>query len=220
MRGCNCEIKCIACGLNCRIEAKNKIERTLCGEKKFSVWPDRNYFFKRAVNDLVFRELTCFVPEGIVVVDFSLGNILYFLNECWTRKLRDSGLKIILIADKNMLPMANFWRLRSGFSWAVVEVNSDLSNLINKIKRVMLGRNLLCRRTPSLTEHEMKTLCLLAEGRFQPGYRPYHGVRYPQRLPLSILFMQEVRRAQSPAQSALQAYYPRAGLAVINPAHP
>lgn len=164
MRGCNCEIKCIACGLNCRIEAKNKIERTLCGEKKFSVWPDRNYFFKRAVNDLVFRELTCFVPEGIVVVDFSLGNILYFLNECWTRKLRDSGLKIILIADKNMLPMANFWRLRSGFSWAVVEVNSDLSNLINKIKRVMLGRNLLCRRTPSLTEHEMKTLCLLAEG--------------------------------------------------------
>ncbi|MCV5991238.1 LuxR family transcriptional regulator, partial [Escherichia coli] len=64
----------------------------------------------------------------------------------------------------NMLPMANFWRLRSGFSWAVVEVNSDLSNLINKIKRVMLGRNLLCRRTPSLTEHEMKTLCLLAEG--------------------------------------------------------
>ncbi|MDP1171448.1 LuxR family transcriptional regulator, partial [Klebsiella pneumoniae] len=96
----NCEIKCIACGLNCRIEAKNKIERTLCGEKKFSVWPDRNYFFKRAVNDLVFRELTCFVPEGIVVVDFSLGNILYFLNECWTRKLRDSGLKIILIADK------------------------------------------------------------------------------------------------------------------------
>lgn len=35
MRGCNCEIKCIACGLNCRIEAKNKIERTLCGEKKF-----------------------------------------------------------------------------------------------------------------------------------------------------------------------------------------
>ncbi|WP_454797697.1 helix-turn-helix transcriptional regulator [Klebsiella pneumoniae] len=164
MRGCNCEIKCIACGLNCRIEAKNKIERTLCGEKKFSVWPDRNYFFKRAVNDLVFRELTCFVPEGIVVVDFSLGNILYFLNECWTRKLRDSGLKIILIADKNMMPMANFWRLRSGFSWAVVEVNSDLSNLINKIKRVMLGRNLLCRRTPSLTEHEMKTLYLLAEG--------------------------------------------------------
>ncbi len=115
MRGCNCEIKCIACGLNCRIEAKNKIERTLWREEIFCV-ARQELFFKRAVNDLVFRELTCFVPEGIVVVDFSLGNILYFLNECWTRKLRDSGLKIILIADKNMLPMANFWRLRSSGS--------------------------------------------------------------------------------------------------------
>lgn len=128
------------------------------------MWPDKNYFFKRAVNDLVFRELTCFVPEGIVVVDFSLENILYFLNECWTRKLRDTGLKIILVADKNMLPMANFWMLRSGLLWSVVEVNDSLSSLIKKIKRIMLGRNLRCRRTPSLTEHEMKTLRLLADG--------------------------------------------------------
>ncbi|AWF33880.1 bacterial regulatory, luxR family protein [Klebsiella oxytoca] len=128
------------------------------------MWPDKNYFFKRAMNDLVFRELTCFVPEGIVVVDFSLENILYFLNECWTRKLRDTGLKIILVADKNMLPMANFWMLRSGLLWSVVEVNDSLSSLIKKIKRIMLGRNLRCRRTPSLTEHEMKTLRLLADG--------------------------------------------------------
>lgn len=83
--------------------------------------------FKRAVNDLVFRELTCFVPEGIVVVDFSLGNILYFLNECWTRKLRDSGLKIILIADKTC---CQWLILEAAFRvfWAVVEVNSDLNS--------------------------------------------------------------------------------------------
>ncbi|MCX2643649.1 LuxR family transcriptional regulator, partial [Klebsiella pneumoniae] len=54
MRGCNCESKCIASGLNCRNEAKKKIESTLCGEKKFSGWPDRNDLFKREVNDLVF----------------------------------------------------------------------------------------------------------------------------------------------------------------------
>jgi hypothetical protein len=63
-------------------------------ERKFSVWPDKNYFFKRAVNDLVFREITCFLPEGMVVVDFSLDNILYFLHEEWAEKLQETGLKL------------------------------------------------------------------------------------------------------------------------------
>lgn len=166
MRGCNCEIKCIVCGLNCWIEVKNKIECIFCGEKKFFVWLDRNYFFKWVVNDLVFCEFICFVFEGIVVVDFLLGNILYFLNECWIRKLWDSGLKIILIVDKNMLLMVNFWRLCFGFFWVVVEVNSDLSNLINKIKCVMLGWNFLCRCILLLMEYEMKMLCLFVEGYF------------------------------------------------------
>lgn len=147
----NHEIKCMACGLNCPIEAEDKMERSLCGERKFSVWPDKNYFFKRAVNDLVFREITCFLPEGMVVVDFSLDNILYFLHEEWAEKLQETGLKVILLADKSMLPMANFWMLRSGLLWSVVEVNDSLSSLIKKIKRIMLGRNLRCRRTPSLT---------------------------------------------------------------------
>lgn len=98
------EIKCMACGLNCPIEAEDKIERSHCGERKFSVWPDKNYFFKRAVNDLVFREITCFLPEGMVVVDFSLDNILYFLHEGWAEKLQETGLKVILLADKVMIP--------------------------------------------------------------------------------------------------------------------
>ncbi|MDU4365589.1 MAG: LuxR C-terminal-related transcriptional regulator, partial [Klebsiella oxytoca] len=82
----------------------------------------------------------------------------------WAEKLQETGLKVILLADKSMLPMANFWMLRSGLLWSVVEVNDSLSSLIKKIKRIMLGRNLRCRRTPSLTEHEMKTLRLLADG--------------------------------------------------------
>ena len=42
------------------------------------------------------------------MVDFSLDNILYFLHEGWAEKLQETGLKIILLADKSMLPMANF----------------------------------------------------------------------------------------------------------------
>lgn len=79
---------------------------------------------------MVFREITCFLPEGMVVVDFSLDNILYFLHEEWAEKLQETGLKVILLADKSMLPMANFWMLRSGLLWSVVEVNDSLSSLI------------------------------------------------------------------------------------------
>ena len=45
----------------------------------------------------------------MVVVDFSLDNILYFLHEEWAEKLQETGLKVILLADKSMLPMANFF---------------------------------------------------------------------------------------------------------------
>lgn len=41
-------------------------------------------------------------------MDFSLDNILYFLHEGWAEKLQETGLKVILLADKSMLPMANF----------------------------------------------------------------------------------------------------------------
>ena len=169
------EIKCMAWGLNCPIEAEDKIERSHCGERKFSVWPDKNYFFKRAVNDLVFREITCFLPEGMVVVDFSLDNILYFLHEGWAEKLQETGLKVILLAD----------------------------NQENKTHHAGAKSSLPAH---AIADGAWNEDAAPAGGRaLQSGYRPHHGVRYPQRLPLSILFMQEVRRTQSPAGIALQA---------------
>lgn len=85
------EIKCMACGLNCPIEAEDKMERSLCGERKFSVWPDKNYYFKRAVNDLVFREITCFLPEGMVVVDFSSTIFCIFCMRSGLKNCRRPG---------------------------------------------------------------------------------------------------------------------------------
>lgn len=159
------KVNCMGCGFNCPIDPENRLEEFSCGERQLAVWPDLNYYFKRAIHDLVFKELTCYLPQGVILVDFSLENILLFVNEEWTTKLHNSGLKIILLSEQSMLPMANFWMAHSGFSWSVVEVEHGLANIIEKIKRVMLGRNLHCRRTPTLTEHEMSTLRLLARGK-------------------------------------------------------
>lgn len=151
------------CGLNCPIEYESKSNDLQCGERKFAIWPDGNHYFKRAINDLVFKELTCFIPRGIIIVDFSLDHIQLFLDKEWIEKLRMTGLKIILVVEKSMLPMANFWMSRSELFGAVV-VNNGVHGFVEKIKRLMLGRIPKCRRTPSFTDHEMTTLRLLARG--------------------------------------------------------
>lgn len=159
------KVNCMGCSFNCSLDPENKMEEFLCEDRQLAVWPDLNYYFKRAIHDLVFKELTCYLSQGVIVVDFSVDNILFFINEKWTKKLHDSGMKIVLLSEQNMLPMANFWMAHSGFTWSVVEVENSLPNVIDKIKRIMQGRQLHCRRTPSLTEHEMGTLRLLAQGK-------------------------------------------------------
>ena len=158
------KIDCMGCGLSCKIDCENKTERPHCTERKFSVWPTGNYYFKRAVNDLVFKTLPCFLPNGVIIVDFSMDNILHFLNGQWIEKLESTGLKIILAVEKSMLSMANFWMQRSSVLWSVVVVNGGVGSFVEKIKRVLSGRTLKSRRLPSLTEHEMTTLRLLADG--------------------------------------------------------
>ncbi|CZW48550.1 helix-turn-helix transcriptional regulator [Enterobacter cloacae] len=158
-------VNCMGCSFNCPLDSENKAQEIFCAKRQFAIWPDLNQYFKRTIHELVFTELTCYLPQGVIVVDFSLDNILFFIDEEWAKKLQASGLKIVLLSEKSMLPMANFWMAHSGFSWSVVEVENCLPSVINKIKRVMQGRRLHCRRTPTLTEQEMGTLRLLARGK-------------------------------------------------------
>lgn len=159
------KVNCLGCNFYCQFEPEIKKGERFCGNKPLAIWPDLNYYFKSTIHELVFNNLTCHLSEGVVVVDFSLDNILFFIDETWAKKLQDSGLTIILLTEKNMLPMANFWMSRSGFSWSVIEVEAGLSVIIDKIKCVMLGRKIHCRRSPSLNDHEMSTLRLLAQGK-------------------------------------------------------
>lgn len=158
------EVKCLGCNFSCQLASRNNIEEAFCGGHPLAIWPDVNHYFTHALHELVLRELASYLPNGVILIDFSIDNILFFIGEGWSERFHSSGLKIILLAEKNMLPMANFWMLRSEFSWSVIEVESHLPNTIKKIKRVLLGRNFHHRRTPTLTEQEMSTLRLLAAG--------------------------------------------------------
>jgi len=158
-------VNCLGCDFHCQIAPGDKKEDVFCKNKTLAIWPDLNHYFKRTINELVFSKLTCHLPNGVIVVDFSLDNILFFIDEGWAKNLRESGFKIILLAEKSMLPMAHFWMSRAGYSWSVIEVETCLPDIISKIKRVMLGRNIRSRRSPSLTEDEMYTLRLLAKGK-------------------------------------------------------
>lgn len=63
-----------------------------------------------------------------------------------------------------MLPMANFWIQHASLTWALVVLEQGVASVVDKIKRIMLGREQKCQRLPSLTNPEMVTLRLLASG--------------------------------------------------------
>lgn len=158
------DIQCMTCGLNCNFKSGGRINGFECDEQKLIVWPSENHFFRRAVYESIFKEKRCFLPGGVIIVDFSKNNLIYFLNDQWIKKLNETGLSIIILAEKSMLSVANFWKSKHPEIRACILINSDSNTVNEKIKKVLRGTSLNPSRRPCLTEDEMTILQRIIKG--------------------------------------------------------
>ncbi|HGM5492461.1 TPA: LuxR C-terminal-related transcriptional regulator [Serratia fonticola] len=163
---CSPLLKCMGCEFNCDLNKNgdNSANDFHCGNKKLIIWPDCNYFFKKSINDLVFKRMHCGLSGGVIIVDFSMTNIACFIQKEWLVNLEKMELKIILIASQGMSSLANFWMQRSNSIWSVIAAGGDINDLCKKIKNSLSGSHHKSRSLRSMNEREVTILQLLSEG--------------------------------------------------------
>lgn len=158
------DIHCMTCGLNCSFKSGSQINGFECEEQKLIVWPSENHFFRRAVYESVFKENSCFLPGGAILVDFSKSNLIYFLNDKWIKKLNETKLSIILLTEKSMLSVANFWKNKHAEIKANILINRDRKEVNEQIKKVLRGAPFHSGKCPCLTDDEMNILQRILKG--------------------------------------------------------
>lgn len=153
-------LKCIGCEINCAIKDKP----SYCLEKNYAIWPDTNNFFKIAINNLAVNKIPCYIADVVVFVDFSIDNIQFFLKPDWLEHLVETGAKLVIIVERDMLPLANYWSRHTDSIIAIINVDNGLNDALRNARRALAGRKCVSSKLPSVTSKEMAVLSLVAEG--------------------------------------------------------
>ena len=157
-------LTCLGCELKCDYTNSELFHDFKCDDKKRVVWPDDNYYFKFAVDEVIFKKYKCYLDHGVIIVDFSIYHLSLFLDDAWVDFLSRTELKVILIAGRRMLPLANFWAQKAGLNWFVVSNHGSLDEHLTYISRILRITKVKSSKHPSLNDNEMNTLRLMKKG--------------------------------------------------------
>lgn len=131
---------CSSCPLHCSVLPEVSPRVTYCASSCFSFWPDDNVFFKRGIIEGLLLNNNNALLNGYVFVDFSLANLHLFTDDEWLRFLSCSRLKVILISDRYMSSLANYWFKNHNAVSAIIYHDDGVTAAQEKIKKIFIGR--------------------------------------------------------------------------------
>jgi len=83
-----------------------------------------------------------------------------FTNSKWIEYLRKTGLRIILVSDKQMQPLASYWKRNYQQIISVISVTDSHEEIKRKIRTSFLGRRDMAISRSQLTDLELHVLDL------------------------------------------------------------
>ena len=106
--------------------------------------------------------------RGYNIVDFSVSFLRLFLDKDWIEYLASTEMGIVLISDRNMQSLANYWRKHNPAISAIIYYDDGLDVANEKIRQLFIGRYLSFTRGNTLTQMEFTIM-----GHMVSGYNPY-----------------------------------------------
>lgn len=157
-------LNCYGCEYKCRELSPELASITFCAQAKVTLWPEDNYFFKRAMKEWI-PEIIC--PEqssGIILVDFSIDNLLYFIDDGWLDMLKKYKMHIVLMCDREMLSLARYWLNREWRVLSVLDATDNTRKVIQKICEILHWKSVPPPKGKSIIDNEVKMLRHMLEG--------------------------------------------------------
>lgn len=103
-------LTCSSCTLHCKIMPEKSPRLQYCANACFCMWPEESIYFNKGVIEGILNNNHNARLSGYIFVDFSISFLRLFLDKEWIEYLASTRMGIILISDRNMQSLANYWR--------------------------------------------------------------------------------------------------------------
>lgn len=154
------EMHCLGCNLKCEILPSKEFSSTQCLNRQICIWPAVNFFFEAGLKSLINTVDVIFPVSGFIFVDFSWRSIRFFMDERWIDYLGCADMKIILLSDKKMTPLAAYYSLNEPRVSGTIYISDDINKLKTSLRKVFVGQPLVRQAVRSLTRSEKEILYL------------------------------------------------------------
>ncbi|MEO3989629.1 helix-turn-helix transcriptional regulator [Pseudocitrobacter cyperus] len=159
------KMNCISCPLSCEIKPKTSLRVSFCQHYCFGTWPEGSGYFSLGIVEGVLKRSHNYLYTGCVFVDFSISYLRLFMDRRWIDYLAETHLNIIVVCDKYLQPLANFWFKNESRITLIIYPNDHVSCISEKIKKKFIGRGPMPVRGESLSKLELNVLRELMAGR-------------------------------------------------------
>lgn len=153
-------VHCLSCNLKCEILPLKEFRSTQCLNRQICVWPAANFLFKDGLISLINSVDIVFRDSGFIFVDFSWRNVRAFMNEGWVDYLGSTEMKIILLSDKKMMPLAAWYARSEARIAEVIYIHQKVNRLKLSLQKVFVGVPLQKQAVRALKKAEKEVLYL------------------------------------------------------------
>lgn len=153
-------VHCLSCNLKCEILPLKEFRSTQCLNTKICVWPAVNFLFKDGLEFLISSVDVVFRDSGFIFIDFSWKNIRTFINEGWIDYLEGTEMKIVLLSDKKMMPLAAWYVRSEPRILEVIFIQQKVKELKASLQKVFVGLPLQKQAVRALKKAEKEVLYL------------------------------------------------------------
>ncbi|CAM7198270.1 response regulator receiver protein [Enterobacter asburiae] len=155
------KVCCMSCHYHCELRPQPTIKMINCIENQYCLWPDKNTYLKTGIKLALVNTHYNFVHAGFIFVDFSRYNVRLFTNSKWIEYLTQSGLRLILISDRSMQPLALYWKKRCQEIFSVISTSDTKAEIEKKINVSFLGHRDERSHRKRLNDKEVRVLDLM-----------------------------------------------------------
>lgn len=157
-------LTCSSCTLHCKIMPEKSPRLQYCANACFCMWPEESIYFNKGVIEGILNNNHNARLSGYIFVDFSISFLRLFLDKEWIEYLASTRMGIILISDRNMQSLANYWRKKHPAISAIIYHDDGLDVANEKIRQVFIGRHLSFTKGNTLTQMEFTILGHMVAG--------------------------------------------------------
>ncbi|QIB19487.1 hypothetical protein G3M73_09950 [Escherichia coli] len=123
-----------------------------------AVWPDNNPLFTDSLAHLITEINVINRVEDFLFVNFCIDNFIYFIHDEWLEKLNKSGLRGVLVIDRFMHSLANYWREKQQDIILLSVGDRDLTSFVSALNSLSYGQSRVLEDVMPITEKEIFVL--------------------------------------------------------------